>query len=117
MNHYRNLKAYLEKIRLIQDHFRSNPVGATVKLFWQNPSLTESEWRREFRDALHRRINAKVGEHWRNQYGLKEVNYIHDRIKLTDARRQIRHPGSGFTTRVMQRRFPDVHDWMRYRDF
>ncbi len=56
--HYQHVGDYLAMCRRA---LAFTNAGGRVRLFWNSDYLDLAGWRREFRRALHRRINAKAG--------------------------------------------------------
>lgn len=68
--------------------------GGTIQMHWNTAPLDANAFRREFRSALHRRINDKAAPppRGRKHADLYQVELLRDRDRVVDiVRRRIRH--------------------------
>ena len=99
--------AYLACVRRA---FVITDAGGNISLGWTDAAGHDREaWRREFRRALHARINAKGGNHYSryndpSQRGIAP-EYRRDRQRLTEIDQRVRV--YKFETRTVHQRFAD----------
>ena len=85
---------------------------------WFDQTAAEVLW--QFRAGMHDRINRHLpgygkGRRWTREY---QVSLLRDCIAIRDyRRRRIVRSGSGLELPEMQRRYPDVHERFRSREW
>ena len=88
--------------------FEVTKAGGTVQLGWAGRQLDLQAFQREFRLALHRRINLKINIFHRGrkhdpQY---QVGLMRDRMRIQDyAEKRVVHPCNRLETPELQKRF------------
>ncbi len=86
--------------------FAITAAGGTVRLSWAGRDLDAAGWRKNFRDALDRRINLKMGPPppWRKLDGLYQTNMERD-ARAIHAYRQQRVRFYHIATPELRKRF------------
>jgi hypothetical protein len=97
------------------DHF-SKPGLRTVKISWSGNDLDLAAFKKEFREALHRRINSKglVERDFREEENLlwRDQQRLNAWIGQPYYRRKTVW-GLGFETRYVRDRYPEIEREMR----
>lgn len=102
---YQHAGPMVEAYRKAFAHLRSP--GATIKMNWAATPIDMNGFRREFVEALHRRINLKQAPtpKWRKLSERSQVAMRRDKHRLEDMHRRIRV--YQFETDECRRRFGD----------